>query len=280
MNESSVKYQIIDYAKILFGSLLVALSVNIFLKPNSLVSGGLTGLGIVVESVSKRYLGFAIPVAYTNFGLNVPLIIIGYLLKGKRFVARTIIAIIGLTVLLQLTKNIPHINVDLILCAIFGGVLSGLGVVFVTSGYATNGGTVLAASLLNIVFKNVKYANILFVLDGTIIILGLLVFGIQTTLYSLISSFCINRTINALSHHKGGEKHISIISENYKDIFNKILENINPSTLYVQAGSDHKKEDQSIIYCTVPGKKVKDLKKLVKSVDNNSTIIMNSIEKI
>ena len=112
--------------KILLGSFLLALGLDIFLAPSNIVTGGITGIGIIIKDITRRVWGIGISLSITNLVINIPILVIAWIVKGRRYIARTALATVSLSGFLYLFENITYSG-NILLAAIYGAVLSGIG---------------------------------------------------------------------------------------------------------------------------------------------------------
>lgn len=178
-----------DYFYMTLGTLLAAAAINTFFASHNLVFGGVSGLAIVIE-----YL-FGLRLSTINLLLNIPLFLFGAKLIGRQFLIRSIYATTLLSVFLQMTDFLRTIQTDLIVSAIFGGVLLGIGVgIVLKSGGSTGGSDMLALIMHQHIRLPVSF--FIFVIDTTIIITGVIIFGVNRALYAIVVVFFISRTVN------------------------------------------------------------------------------------
>ena len=182
-------FKLREFLLIMTGALIIALALNMFIASHNFAFGGVSGLAIIVYSLTK------LPLSITNLLVNIPLFFIGAKLKGREFLLKSIFATIAVSVFLQLTGNIPCIPVDNIIAAIFGGIMMGLGVGVVISGGGSTGGTDMVALILNKSFKIPLQSSIV-IIDSTVIIIGATLFGINNALYSLILVFGLAKSVS------------------------------------------------------------------------------------
>ncbi|MGB4198234.1 MAG: YitT family protein, partial [Tepidanaerobacteraceae bacterium] len=133
----------LDYAQIFIGSLIAALGLTMFLVPNKLAAGGVSGIATVLHYV------FDVPVGWTMLGLNIPLFVAGVALLGKSVGIKTIIGGLLFSVFTEITAGFPVPTQDLILSAVYGGIVLGIGLGLVFRGRGSTGGTDLAAMILH-----------------------------------------------------------------------------------------------------------------------------------
>lgn len=174
------------YGMLLAGTALLAVGVQNFLEPMELVAGGISGLGMILDDVSRRLGGPAVPLWLVNTALNVPLFLLAWYAQGRQFLGKTILTSLLFSVMLYIAARFPMYHGDLLTAAAYGGVLMGAGLGLVLRGGATTGGVDLAAALLHDgFFHHVSVARLVLFLDGSIILLGLVTFGPTHTLYAI-----------------------------------------------------------------------------------------------
>ena len=161
------------YGMLLAGTALLAVGVQNFLEPMELVAGGISGLGMILDDVSRRLGGPAVPLWLVNTALNVPLFLLAWYAQGRQFLGKTILTSLLFSVMLYIAARFPMYHGDLLTAAAYGGVLMGAGLGLVLRGGATTGGVDLAAALLHGgFFHHVSVARLVLFLDGSIILLG------------------------------------------------------------------------------------------------------------
>ncbi|MDR2903219.1 MAG: YitT family protein, partial [Clostridiales bacterium] len=214
----------LDYLLLIVGTTLLAYAINLFYEPNGLVTGGVSGLGIIIQTVSRQALGFTVPLWATNIVLNLPLFILGARVMGARFLRRTLFATVYLTVALFFTAYLPQIKgTDLLLSAVFGGAVGGLGLGLVFRCMATTGGSDLAASILHERYKHISISKLMFAIDAVIVTLGFFTFGATKAMYAIIAIFINSKMTAALLEGLDFAKAAFIISENADRIAEKLL---------------------------------------------------------
>jgi uncharacterized membrane-anchored protein YitT (DUF2179 family) len=171
---------------ITIGTAILALGVKCFYDPVGLVTGGFSGLAIVIKTLTSMLFEGGIPLWFTNIALNVPVFILAYFLKGKGFIGKTFLGTAMMSVWLYLIPAWDFAENDLMLAALFGGVCAGAGIGFVIRVGATTGGTDMVAALLQLQLRHHSIVQILQVGDGLVVLTGLFVFGMRPTLYAML----------------------------------------------------------------------------------------------
>ena len=268
-----------EYVGVSLGALMIATAISVFFKPNGLVTGGSTGLSIVLAYFGNQ-AGLDIPLGILNLMINAPLFLIGLKLFGIKFLAKTLYATFFLSFALFFTEKLPDIQADLILISIFGAVLSGSGIGLVFRSFATTGGTDLAASIIHRFFKQYPIATLMFIMDSMIVVTGLFVFGITQMMYAIIAIFITSRTIGIMLEGLSFAKAVFIISDYSEEIGQKILENLDRGATILSGRGMYTKKDKNIILCVVSKKEILKLKELSDSVDKNSFLIVTDVREV
>ena len=137
-----------DYILMLVGTALIAVSIQCVYDPVSMVTGGFTGLAIIIKDVTGYLIPGGIPLWLTNLVLNVPLFLAALKIKGKRFIWRTIVGTLLLSLWLYILPLVDLTDGDYVLAAIFGGCIGGVGMGLVLLAKSTTGGTEMVATLI------------------------------------------------------------------------------------------------------------------------------------
>jgi len=175
-----VKEEVVEYAILVIGCFLIALSFNLFLLPNKIASGGLPGLSVVLNKI----LGMR--PAYIQWGINTPLFLFGVLKHGRSFGLKTIIGSFSIPLFVLLTSGFSALTHNVLIGAVIGGIGTGLGLGLVFKAKGTVGGFSLAARLLHD-YSNLKISTLILLLNGSVVFLAGLVFGFYGALYAFLS---------------------------------------------------------------------------------------------
>lgn len=182
-----------SYLSMMIGTLVAAIGINLMACKN-LAFGGVSGLAIVLEFMT------GIPISALNLIINIPLFLLGMKCIGKRFLVRSVFSTAMLSVFLDLSAMARDFQVDLILSAIFGGILLGFGVAIIAKSGGSTGGTDMLAIILHDKTKK-PLGNYMLLIDGSIIVLGGITFGLNKAMYSLLVVFFISRSVNETMKH-------------------------------------------------------------------------------
>ena len=259
---------------IIIGTFFIALSANLFYTPANMVPGGFTGLAIIIRYLTRPLIDGGLPVWLGNLVLNIPLIVLAIIIRGWHFMRRTFIASIMFSAWLYVLPERLVTGDDLLLTALFGGVLMGFGMGFVLLGKATTGGTDTLAALFQRLLPHLSVARILPALDGIVIFLSMWIFGIRISLYAVVSVVVCGLVADRLVSGFRNAYTAYIISEEYERITQEIRENLDRGSTLLSGKGTYTGADRPVLLCAVSKRQTADLKEIVCSVDPNAFMIM------
>ena len=266
----------IDAILMVVGTGLMALAIQCIYDPVGLVTGGFTGVAIIAKYVTKG----AVPLWLTNLVLNVPLFLLAALVKGKKFVARTAVA----TVLLSAWSYvIPLWNLaegDYVLSAIFGGVICGVGMGMVLLARATTGGTDMLAALIQHKLRHYTIMQIICVIDGIIVAVGIYSFGVKAALYAIVAIYVTSKVSDTLMEGMKYSKAVFIVSDRYKEISDAIMTQMDRGVTGLDAVGMYSGDEKCMLYCVVSKKEIVVLKEIILKIDNNAFVIVTDAREV
>lgn len=270
----------VDYLYIIGGVLLLAASINMVYAPFELVMGGVTGLAIVIQSVTKGLIDGGIPLWLSNMIINVPLFLLAVVIKGRNFGARSLFSTIFLSISLYVTQWLPMLTQDMLLGTIFGGVMAGAGLGLVFSAFSTTGGTDLGASIIQHFFRHVSVARIMLILDWFIIAIGAYVFGVEKSLYAIISVFITARIIDAFLDGLHFSKAAFIISDHSKGIAKSVMAELDRGVTGLAGEGMYSSRQKNVLLCVVSKREIVQLKEIVRQCDSKAFIIVTDVREV
>ena len=273
------------YVVITIGLLCYVLGWDVFLLPNNMVGGGVTGIGAVL------LYAFGIPVSYSFFVINLVLLVIALKVLGKGFGVKTVYAIIVTSVFFDIVPDyLPDafiqeiaISNGKLLCAIFGGVVSGLGIGLCFSQGGSTGGTDIVALMIT-KYRNVSAGRIILILDVFIIASSLLIpsnegWGVRiaTILYGYILIMACSFTIDLFVSGTKQSLQVFIFSKKYGEIADAIISDIGRGVTLINAQGWYTKNENKIVMVVVRKTDVNMVYKIVKSVDRDAFMSVGSV---
>lgn len=269
-----------DIAKILFGTLCMALAVNLVYEPMGMVTGGVSGLAIVIKELTGELVPGGIPVWLSNIAINLPIFAVAYFVKGKRFLGYTFFANVMFTLFLGVLPMTPIQEKDFFLAAVTGGVLTGvgLGTVFAI-GYST-GGTDLLGIILHQWKRELSAPTILFFIDGLIIVSGMFLFGISAGIYAVLAVFLSSKIMDGMLSGLKVGKQIWVISDKYREISRQILEEVDRGVTCLEGKGMYSGNERHVLLCVVGKRQVVKITKLVRQIDASAFLIFQDVSEV
>jgi len=266
-----------DYFLITVGAFLLSYAIIGFWRPFSLVTGGVSGLGLIFESLTNGRL----PIWLTNLVANIPLFIIGWRTIRREYFVRSLYVVAIFSFGLAWVELLPYPPTDIFTSAVFGGVVGGIGLGMIFRAMATTGGTTLAATILHQkVFKQISLPKILFVLDSIIITFGLVVFGLLETMYAVIAVFVCTKVTDVILEGVSFAKGAFIISKESDAIAEAILKTMSRGVTGIPSVGMYSKNKQDMLMCVVNTKQLVALKELVHSIDERAFVIVTDVREV
>ena len=269
-----------EYLIIALGVTLLAVSITVFYEPSGLVTGGVSGIAIIVERKAPLWFGLDIPIWLTNTILNIPLFVMGTKLLGFKFLRKTLFATAFLSFALWLTAYIPPIKMDFLLAAVFGGVFSGAGLGLVFRCMATTGGSDLLASIVHKYNRHISMSKLMFVIDGIVILAGLFIFSPEQTMYAILAVFVSAKLIDAVLEGLSFSKAVFIISEQADAIAARILTEMNRGVTGLNGTGMYTKQEKNVLLCVVSAKEIAQIKDITGAVDARAFVIVADVKEV
>ena len=273
--KSSLKLN--EVITLMIGCLLMGISINMFLNPHNIAPGGLTGVSIIINTLT------GIPIWIINIAFDIPLFLFAFRILGKKEGSKTLLGIIFLTASLKITENLSSIEVtnDVLLSAISGGIILGvsLGLIFRING--STGGTDLIALLLHKFFPSLSIPTLMGFADGCVVILsGIVSRNIETALYSAIALYIIVKVSDIMVEGINTSSSFTIISDKYMEIGNAITDELQRGATILKGQGLYTGHEKNVLLVVVSKKQVITLRKLVKRIDPHSFIIISDIFEV
>lgn len=261
MKRDSKAYELVmAYGQILLGCLIGGAAYPLFLTPNSIAPGGLTG----VATITNVLLGW--PVGIVSLALNIPLFLIGYRSMGRIFAFRSLIAMVIFSLAIDLEQFEPMTN-DPLLGTLFGGVVLGIGLGLILRGGATTGGTDMIAQIVHSRLSFISTGTFLFGVDFLVVIAAGIFMGMSEALYALICIWVSAKVIDMVVMGFSGNKACYIISGETERISHHIMHDMERGATLLSAKGAWTKEDRPVLLCVLNQREVPRLKGIVREAD-------------
>ena len=262
-----------DYALIVLGTFLAALSLPLFFLPYDIAPGGISGISTVLASVLPLSVGLI------SFVLNVPLFLIGWRTVGWRFAVRSFIAMSLMSLFIDLVP-VRDVSGNVMLASVFGGVLLGVGLGLVVRAGATTGGTDMAAKMIHSRVAFLPIAAILFLIDGLVVAVAALAFGLQAALWALIALFVSSQAMDSVIKGFNTAMQFMIISRDSAEIVRRIHTEIDRGCTRLMAEGTYARKPVGTLLCVVSRTEAPRLKKLVAEVDPQAFVTVCNVHEV
>ena len=269
-------HRVLWAAKIILGCVVFALGFDLFLVPNGLNAGGLSGLAMIVVHMT----GFGSVGLFTAIA-NLPLFALGGMKIGKEFFWGSLLGMIALTVLIDLFALLPAPQTEPLIGALYGGLLcgGGLGVVFAAS--ASTGGSDILVRLLKRKYQNVPIGIIGICFDGAVAVLtGLAFWDMTLALYSGVTIFVTGKVVDAVVYRFDYSKVALIITKSYDAVAREIGEKLDRGATFLHGQGSYSGEDTKVVLTAVKKQQLAELKRLVVEIDPNAFIIVQEAHQV
>ena len=271
------KYVIIDFVMIFIGCFIASLGVNLFLVNAKLLSGGATGIALMLQ-----YL-FDIPSGISVFLINIPLFFVSYKFLNKKFTIYSGVGMLSLSICLIMTKPLSvltsHID-DLLLNCIYGGVLCGLGYGLVFSRNGSTGGTDIITMLLRKNYPNLEIGKLSFAINCIIVFIGAIIFDLSKALYTLFSMFSQGTVVDKVINGFYSKKLLLIISEKEEDIIKYVIKDMNRGVTSLVAEGEYTHKLKKMLYIAVTASQMVHLKNKILRIDPKAFITIIDVSEV
>ncbi len=268
------------YLTILAGSFLMALAVNLVYEPMELVTGGVSGLAIVVKYWTGGIIRGGIPIWFFNLACNIPLFLLSIKARGVKFLLTSLFGMLAFSLSLMVIPVIDLGLNDYLLASILGGAISGVGIGLVFSVQASTGGTDLLATLLHFKNRHITVPQILIVIDGAIILIGAFVFGLGNALYAIIAVFVTTKISDSILEGLKFAKMAYIISDDYAEIAHAIMHHMDRGVTGVNATGMYSNRDKKMLFCVVSKKEIIKIVEISQKIDPKSFVIVSDVREV
>lgn len=268
------------YMTIISGAILMALAVNLIYEPLGLVTGGFAGLAIVVKEITKFIWEEGLPVWLFTVMTNIPLFLLSIKLLGFKTMCNVLLGTAAYIVAL-LVIPVYNFNInDMLLASLVGGAISGVGMGMVFSASSSTGGTDLLATLIHGYKRHLSVPFILTFIDGIIILLGAMVFGLENALYAIIAVFVTAKVSDGILEGLKFAKMAFIISDEYEKIAEAIMTTLDRGVTGLSSTGMYSNKERKMLICVVSKKEIVKITEIAKNIDPKSFIIVNDVREV
>ena len=269
-----------DYGLMSIGLVMTAWSLDTFLIPNRIAAGGASGLATILYYWSKAHLGLALPVGTQMLGMNAVLLLVAWRSRGLGYIAKTVFGVVALSVLVDaFAPFAPHLaGDDLLLAALYGGAISGIGMGLVFKAGGNTGGTDIVAQLPSRRFP-FGVGQIMLVVDAGVTTLAALEFGPRLAMYGVVAIFVATATIDLVLEGVSVEKAVWIISDAADRIGEAITSELGRGATRLEATGVFTGEKRGTLMVVLARNELDDLKAVVAAIDPTAMVIISNVHE-
>ena len=263
---------ILTYMFMTIGILLAAIALEVFLIPNKIIDGGITGVSIILSFLTNINLSIFIII------LNIPFLLLGFRHLGKNFLIQSTVAMALFSVLLEIFKQVDVVTNDVLLATVFGGILLGIGVGFVIRYGACLDGVETVAILIN---KKTSFSvgQVILLVNLVIYMVAGILFGWDRALYSIMTYFITYKLIDMVSEGLEQAKAALIITNNSEEIARSIYKKLGRTVTFIE-GEGLISGKKVVLYVVVTRIELRELKKIVEADDVSAFMTITDVSEI
>lgn len=267
-----MKNLIVKLFFIAFGAWIAGFALECFLIPNSMIDGGIIGVSIMANYISKVNLGILIVC------INIPFIFLALKKLGKAFVIQTLYAVS----VLGISVNVFHGHTatdDLLLATVFGGIALGIGVGIVLRNNAAMDGTeILAIRLVKTIGFSI--GEIIMFFNIFIFTAAGFLYGIDRAMYSVLAYFIAYKVIDIVIEGLNESKSVNIISDKSMEIGDALIRQLDLGITYIQGRGGYSGIEKNIIFCVISRLELAQLKEIVKNIDSSAFLSVENVHEV
>ncbi|MHB1406224.1 MAG: YitT family protein [Desulfitobacteriaceae bacterium] len=273
MGKKRVWRNIKKYSFLLLGAAFASVGLEIFLVPNNIVDGGIIGISIILSYLTQTPLGIFILI------LNLPFLIFGYYQIGKTFVLSTAFAVCGLAIGVSVLHPVPGLTQDVLLAAVFGGIIVGIGVGLIIR----YGGSLDGTEIVAIIFSkksSFSVGEIVMFFNLFILSSAGFVFGWDKSMYSLIAYFIAFKVIDLTIEGLDESKAVMIVSDHPEKISERLMARLGRGVTRLEGKGCYSKEAKGALYSVVTRLEVAKLKSIIDETDPNAFVTITDVHDV
>ncbi|QTH43537.1 YitT family protein [Cohnella sp. LGH] len=268
-----MKKRLVDFVMLAVGALMFALSINLFAIPNEFGEGGVTGVTIILYYLYEWSPGLV------SLILNSFLLIIGYKFLDRTTVAYTVVAVLLLSLFLHLTEGMRIESHEIVVNAIFGGVLGGAGIgIIIRAGGTTAGSVILARIAHKYLDWNVSYALLFF--DLIVVLGSYFIIGAQAVMLTVVMLYIATKVMDFIIEGLNPKKAVTIISKEHARIADQVNSLMDRGVTVLHGHGYYTKTEKQILYIVISKQELSTLKRIVKASDKDAFITIHDVRDV
>ena len=256
-------------------SLIYAVGISLFLDPNQLAPGGVTGIAVILNRLVNVETGTL------YFLLNVPIVILGIWKFGLRFIAKTAYAIVMVSALTNLLAPVGALTDDLLIAGAVGGVLTALGIGLIFKAGATTGGTDIIIKILRLKYRHLKTGFLFLCSDIIIVTISAIVFrNVEVAFYALLTVVISGKALDYVLYGGDEAKMLFIMTTKPDAIGKRLMEELEVGVTYLHGQGGWTKEEREVVFSAVPNRLGAEVQDIVKQEDPAAFMVVTSANEI
>ncbi len=270
-------YQVSLYLRIVLGGLIYAAGIQWLFKPVQMISGGVTGVSMIINMLS------GLPVGVLIIVMNIPIFIIAFRIFGLKFMVGSLVGMLVTSVFIDLLSFIPFnpITLDPLLSAIYGGIVTGFGSGLIFSAGASSGGVDVIAKLYRRKYPYINVGSFLLILDAVVIAAYALVFKrYDNAMYTVIAVFIAAKVIDIVLYGVSTSKLCYIISEHSENIKDEIVKSLHRGVTVMEGTGAYSGLPKQVLLCVIKRHQIIEIKKLIRSIDEKAFVVVSDARDV
>ena len=276
IKNKKIKAITIKYLMIIVGSALFAAGFQFFLYPNSIIVGGVSGIAMIINLLTK------LPVGLLTIVLNIPLFIIAWRYFGTGFIVSSLVGMLLSSVFVDLFAllSISPTN-DMLLACIIGGAVKGLGLGIIYYAGATTGGTDIIAKFIRLKFPYLNFGTVVLITDCFIIVAFAAIFNkVESAMYAVITMFVVSKVVDLVLYGIDNSSVCYIISEKSDQLVTDITDRLHRGVTILEGEGAYSHKNKQVLLCVVKRTQIADIRKMIKSIDENAFFIITDAKNV
>ena len=259
----------------IIGSLLCGVAFNVFIIPNRLLSGGVSGIALITTYLVGFDPGVVLVI------LNIPIFILGFKMLDKEFMFMSVIGVLAFSVgvsYFSFLRNSLPLN-DILLSSLFGGILNGVGMGIVFRSRSSSGGLDIIAVIVK-KYYSLNIGTTFMIVNFFIIALGSIYLGIKPALYTLVCMYTATVVLERVQEGFNTGKAVMIVSNSWEEVANEIIAEVGRGVTYLDGEGAFSKEKRRVIYCVLTMTQLSKVKKIVKDIDPKAFMTVSETTEV
>ena len=256
-----------SYVQILIGSLIAGAAYPLFMTPNRIAPGGITGIATILNHL------LGTPVGTVSLILNIPLFLIGFRAMGRVFVFRSLVTTLCFSLFIDLLPLKP-MTTDPLLGTLYGGVLLGIGLGLIMRGGATTGGSDMVARMVHKRFQFISVGSFLFAIDFAVVAAAGVLIGTTEALYALINIFLAAKVMDTVIVGFSSNKACFVMSSRWEEISRRVLQEMDRGVTQLMARGAWTGTERPTLLCVISRSEIMAFKRILREEDEDAFVII------